>query len=142
MLPEAIKLRRTIILEQQVLEEVAYKLDFEHRASYLYVYATGNNDSIETCLGLWKDTFAEAKAHNYNKILVEKKMEGINSISEIREAINELADHIDNEYIAFIDNHPEHRQINRLTEMSASNVGLQVKFFSTIGEAKEWLLLK
>jgi hypothetical protein len=120
----------------------SYTLEFEHRQSYLHAVATGKRESIETCKEVWERILAEGKKNNFKKYLVEKEFDELGTISELKGLMRELSEHIDDEYIAYIDTNTENKKTLRLAEMSASNLGLEIKFFTSIGEAKEWLLLQ
>ncbi len=119
-----------------------YSLRFEHRISYLYAVTIGKRVNKESCKEIWKQVITECKLKQYNKILYERKIQGIGKVSDLREIVSDLSKYIDGEYIALLDNNPDHYQMNRLAEISASNLGLNVKFYTSIGEAKEWLLLQ
>ena len=116
-------------------------LVIEHKQNYLHAIASGKREN-DSCTQIWRAILSECKSINCNKILYERKLEGIGTVTELREMILDLSDLIEDEYIAFVDDTEEHFQTNRLAEMVASNLNLNVKFCTSLGEAKEWLLLK
>ncbi len=119
-----------------------YSLTFEHRQKYLYAKATGKRESIQTCKKVWKQILTEGKKNQYKKYLVEKNFDELGTIREIKELMLELSEEIEDEIFAYIDYNPENFQTIKLAEISASNIGIEMKFFNSIGEAKEWLLLQ
>ncbi len=124
-------------------DQNTYSIKFEHRKTYLYASKLGKQINSETCKESWKQILNESQKNQYQKILVEIEDVGdIGTIPEIREMIIELSDLIDDKSIAIINTQAQNFKTIRFAEMSATNLGLQVKFYTSVGEAKEWLLLQ
>lgn len=119
-----------------------YNIEFEHRPKYLYALVSGKDDSLEITRSYWQKMLDECRTHGFNKLLVEENLEGSLSMHEVYEFASEyLQMGFHNILIAFVDRHPEQRQLNRFGELVATNRGGRIRVFDSVSDAKQWLLI-
>lgn len=122
--------------------EKPYDIRFEHRPEYLYVYVSGEKDSIEISTRYWSEIAAECRKKDYKKVLVEEDIsEAIVSVLELYQLASELPKYgFAGIYIAFVDRFIEQNELNEFVKLVAANRGLKGCIFNDVEEAKKWLL--
>jgi hypothetical protein len=122
-------------------EKKSYKISFEQREGYLYVYGNAKQDSFDTSLGFWMDIATYCKENNISKVLVEEDFGTDNSMMDTYEIMiqGQKVGFIGVK-VAFVDRQPDHMDTNLFAETVAQNRGLIAKVFSNVEEAEKWLL--
>jgi hypothetical protein len=122
-------------------EKKPYKINFEQREGYLYVYGQATRDSFDTSLGFWMEIATYCKENNVSKVLVEEDFGTDNSMMDTYEImIQGQKIGFIGVKVAFVDRHPNHMDTNLFAETVALNRGLIAKVFSNVQEAEKWLL--
>lgn len=118
-----------------------YRLTFEHRPEYLYVYVEGQEDSYEISRAYWQEIAGECKDKKYKRALV---VEDIVESGTIAEAYQLCSEFPQMGYIgikvAFVDRYSEQSEENQFGELVAVNRGINVKTFNDVEDAEKWLL--
>lgn len=117
-----------------------YRIRFEHRPAYLYVYVSGEHDSLSISLGFWREIAAECQNAQAGKILIEEDIEESVSMVEMYQIAAEIPKMgFTNSLIAFVDRFLEQQALNEFGELVATNRGLRAKVFNNVTEAEKWL---
>lgn len=135
-------------MEEMIVKEISqketklYKIKFENRPQYLYVYVEGEKNRFEIGKKYWSEILAECQKSNYEKVLVEENISGNISAAEMYEIATRVSNlGFGNILLAFVDCQLEHHTLNRFGELVANNRGLKVKIFNNFTEAEQWLLM-
>lgn len=123
-------------------ETKLYKIRFENRSKYLYVYVEGEKNRYEIGKKYWLEVLAECRKNNHQKVLVEENIGENTSASEMYEIATKVSNlGFGNILLAFVDCQPDHHSLNRFGELVATNRGLKAKVFNNFTEAEQWLLM-
>jgi hypothetical protein len=120
---------------------VPYELVFHQNPTYLHAVATGRN-SKENVAGYVEEVIRECTARNCRTVLIEERLEGprlgtLAVFDLISKGANRLRAAVDT--VAYVD-------VNRrgdlmlFAETVAVNRSFPMKVFSTVADAKNWLL--
>lgn len=117
-----------------------YNIEFEHRPDYLYVYVSGEQDSLEISRSYWLEIAAECQKSKCSKILIVEDIEGSVTTTEAYQLATEIPQMgFFGVRIAFVDRYLEQQEINQFAEIVATNRGLRAKIFNAVEEAEKWL---
>jgi hypothetical protein len=120
----------------------AYALRVENKGNYLYVTVTGDNtpENVARYLSEVRDACAE---HGCANVLIEENLRGPSlAPSIIFTIITEAATRVWPvvQRIAYIDTNPAHQtETLQFVETVAVNRGVNIRFFSRVAEAEQWL---
>jgi hypothetical protein len=118
-----------------------YRIAFEHRSQYLYVYVSGEHDSYEISRRYWLEVADECAKTGHKKVLIEEDIEETVSIAEVYQLASELPQMgFQGVRVAFFDRFAEHEDLNQFAELVATNRGLLARVFNNLEEAENWLL--
>lgn len=118
-----------------------YKIEFENRPEYLYAFVTAERETKEMSLAIWEEILQERSRDKCGKILVEQDIPEIDvTYFEKYECVNKLVPELMRIDVAFVDKYREQMELNKFTELVATNRGLSVKVFNNFNEAEKWLL--
>jgi hypothetical protein len=116
-----------------------YQLTFEDRNTYLYVRLTGE-DSFAASLSYWNKIADQAKLRGCEKMLIHENLVGKVAESEMGEIIRDLLPSgLAEIQIAFFDENVEDAAINALGQTLAVDRGANVKIFTSLDDAKDWI---
>ena len=121
--------------------EKPYRLTFEHRPSYLYVYVEGEEDSYEISARYWREIADVCKANKFTKVLIVEDIVANGTIADAYQLSAELPQmgYLGIK-VAFVDKYLEQQELNLFGELTAVNRGINAKVFNDIDEAEKWLL--
>ena len=121
--------------------EKTYKITFEHRPEYLYAFVTAERETHEMSEAIWEEILKECSQDKCGKILLEQDIPEIDiTYFEKYECVNKLIPELMRIDVAFADKYVEQLELNKFTELVATNRGLTVKVFINFEEAEKWLL--
>jgi hypothetical protein len=121
---------------------MSYKLTVESKSNYLHVAVQGDN-SPQSVLAYLSEVRNKCVEHGCSNVLIEENLQGprLNTL-QIFEVLREAIASAPPLFlrIAYVDINPEHdRAAMGFAEDVAVNRGINVKIFSSIIEAENWL---
>jgi hypothetical protein len=123
-------------------DAVEYVFKLEQRAGYLHAKVSGNNDAA-TVMRYLKDVYDACLREECPRVLIEESLEGPGlSVAEVFGVIAKASEQVWPvvQQIAYVDTNPLHDFAKmQFAEVVASNRGVNVRVFSSIRYAKEWL---
>jgi hypothetical protein len=119
-----------------------YDLAFIQKPGYLLAKVTGETDSLEISHQYWIEIITEIEKYQPKKLMVWENFKTDISTLELFTLVKEICNyqqflHI---RIAFVDEHLDQYDRNKLGEMIATNRGFTCRVFSSFEEAESWLL--
>ena len=123
---------------------MSYELFLQEKENYLHFQVTGENQP-DTVRGYLADILKECMKRGTTWILVEENLRGPGlSVLDIfrisAEGTQNANGHL--RRVAYVDSNPDHSYANmKFATTVASNRGLNVRMFSSVKEAEEWLRL-
>jgi hypothetical protein len=119
-----------------------YNLTFEQKPGYLFASVTGDTDSMEISQRYWTEIAAEIEKSQPKKLMVWESFNTNISTQELFTLVSEICKfqqflHI---RVAFVDEHLDQYDRNKLGEMIATNRGFCCRVFTSIHETEHWLL--
>lgn len=118
-----------------------YKLEFERRQRYLYVFVEVYNFNYQNLREYLARIAKVARSFPGRPVLVEKIEAKQLSTVDAFHLVSELPSlGFNNLKVAIVDHSEANDDINRFVETVAINRGLNIKSFSKIDAAEEWLL--
>ncbi len=119
----------------------AYELRFEQHPQYLLARVRGAEDSLEISVAYWQRVAAEAIGRGAERLMVIENFPNNASTVDMMSVGRFLAElGLQNIRIAFVDEHPDQLDRNRVGELVAVNRGLTGKVFADFATAEDWLL--
>lgn len=121
--------------------EKPYQITFTHHPEYLYAFVTAEKETQEMSVAIWEEILKECGQDKYGKILVEQDIPEVDiTYFEKYECVNRLIPELMRIDVAFADKYIEQLELNKFTELVATNRGLTVKVFTNVKKAEKWLL--
>jgi hypothetical protein len=118
-----------------------YRISFENRSGYLYVYVSGEHDSYEISRRYWQEVADQCARLKAAKVLIEEDIPEVISMGEMYQLASEIPElGFFGIRIAFVDRYIEHQDLNQFGELVAVNRGLHGKIFNDLDAAEKWLL--
>lgn len=121
---------------------MSYVLRLENKGAYLHITVTGDNtpENVANYLSEVRDKCVE---HQCSTVLIEENLRGPSlAPSIVFSIITEAATRVwpSVQRIAYIDTNPAHQtETLQFAETVAVNRGVNIRFFSRIAEAEQWL---
>ncbi len=121
---------------------MSYVLRLENKGAYLHITVTGDNtpENVANYLSEVRDKCVE---HQCSTVLIEENLRGPSlAPSIVFSIITEAATRVWPivKRIAYIDTNPAHQtETLQFAETVAVNRGVNIRFFSRIAEAEQWL---
>jgi hypothetical protein len=122
---------------------MSYKITITQKPTYLHIIITGQL-SEENVLRYFEEIHRECTARNCFRILIEESLDGPRlNVIKVLELVSEESNKSGGlfEAIAYVDVNAMGDSM-KFIENVAVNRGLPVKVFSTVANAKKWLLNK
>ena len=117
-----------------------YRLIFEERDNYLYVFVAGPKDSAEVSIRFWTEIHKKTTALGTQKLLVEEDFPNQISTIDMFESANFVCETFRGKIkIAHVDARLSHIDLNSFGETVAVNRGLDAAVFDNIEDAIKWL---
>ena len=117
-----------------------YKISFEPRPEYLYVYVSGDEDNYEISHQYWMEVAEHCRRTMCKKVLIEEDIKETASMADVYRLASELPNMgFLGVRIAFYDRFAAHQDLNEFGELVAVNRGLHGKIFNDFDEAEKWL---
>ncbi len=121
--------------------EKAYTISFDEKPEYLYAHVKCDSFSVEIAFDYLRDVFAECRELQYTKILIKREIPYILSPEENLTVAKKLAEmDIKELKIAIADPRLANREANKLSADASRGLGIRVRVYSTVPEARRWLL--
>lgn len=118
-----------------------YRITFERRPAYLYVYVGGEHDNYEISREFWLEIAEMSRQTGYPKVLVEEDIPQAVSMSDMFRLASELPQMgFRGVRVAFFDRYAAQNELNEFGELVAVNRGMTGKIFNDLMTAEEWLL--
>lgn len=118
-----------------------YKISFDYRPEYLYVYVSGERDNYEISKQYWQEIADECSRNKVRRVLIVEDIDESTSIADVYQVGAEISQMgFFGIRIAFVDSHIGHHDLNQFGEMVALNRGLYGKVFNDPAEAEKWLV--
>lgn len=122
--------------------KMSYTLTVENKTNYLHVTVEGKNSS-ENVLKYLAEVQDKCLQHKCPNVLIEEHLTGPGlSTFTIYDVIAEASQRVHPNifHIAYVDLNPEHNMRDlKFAENVAVNRSVNVKIFSTVTEAEQWL---
>lgn len=119
----------------------SYRISFEYRPEYLYVYVSGEHDSYEISLRYWREIADECSKNEVKKVLIDEDIPEAISMGEMYRLASEIPQlGFFGIRIAFVDRYIEQQDSNEFGELVAQNRGMYGKIFNDFNAAETWLL--
>ena len=119
-----------------------YQLTVEEKSGYAHFRITGTN-TPDAVRGYLEDVYQTSMRNKYTAILIEEDLQGPSlGLFDIFAIVNEgsARDFGVPHRIAYIDMNPEHSRADMaFAETAAVNRGMNMRLFSTVAEAEQWL---
>jgi hypothetical protein len=121
---------------------VEYVFKVERKAGYLHAKVSGDNDpaAVARYLG---DVYDACLREKCPRVLIEEALEGPGlSVAEVFGVVEKASERVwpAVQQIAYVDTNPLHDFTKmQFAEVVASNRGVNVRVFSSVRNAKEWL---
>ena len=119
-----------------------YVFKLERIADYLHAKVSGNNDPATVSRYL-KDVYDACLRERCPRVLVEETLEGPGlSVAEVFGVVAKASEQVWPvvQQIAYVDTNPLHDFTKmQFAEVVASNRGVNVRIFSSVRNAKQWL---
>jgi hypothetical protein len=122
---------------------MSYKLTITQKPTYLHIIVTGQL-SEENVLRYFEEIHRECTTRNCFRILIEESLDGPRlSVTNVLELVSEESSKSRGLFkaIAYVDVNAVGDSM-KFIENAAVNRGLPVRVFSTVANAKKWLLNK
>ncbi|KAA9345861.1 hypothetical protein [Adhaeribacter soli] len=118
-----------------------YTLTFENKPGYLLAKVSGEADSLEIPRQFWKEITAEVDKRKPMSLLVWEDFQTMVSTQELFTLVSELCEYkqFQGLRVAFVDEHFEQLNRNKLGEMIATNRGFTCWVCARLEEAEQWL---
>lgn len=117
-----------------------YRINFELRPDYLYVYVEGDHDSYEISMSFWREIARECEARGSERVLIDENILENVSLGEMYKVASEIPSMFSGIAIAFYDRRADQADVNEFGELVAQNRGVIGRFFAEFDEAEKWLL--
>ena len=130
-----------IAMAQKFSFNLPYTLTFENKPGYLLAKVSGGTDSLEISRRFWKEIAAEVDKRKPTCLLVWEDFQTMVSTQELFTLVSELFEYKQFQIlrVAFVDEHFEQLDRNKLGEMIATNRGFTCRVCSRREEAEQWL---
>jgi hypothetical protein len=121
---------------------MSYELTVQQKVGYLHIKVMGDN-SPQTVRGYLADAYVACVQRHCSSLLIEEELRGPGlSVLDIYQIVSEGSQrtwpHV--RRIAYVDVNKEHSSANlHFAETVATNRRVNVRLFSTVEEAEEWL---
>ncbi len=120
-----------------------YEINFEQRAEYLFVYVSGDKDSLEISRQYWREIADECQRIKCSKLLIVEDIKEVVSMTEMYQIASEIPSlGFSGVRMAFVDQYIEQHTLNEFGEIVATNRGIHGKIFNSVEAAEKWLLAK
>src|SRR5687767_8660399 len=114
-----------------------YRIRFEQRPEYLYVWVEGEHDSYTISMSYWQEVARECKSRGSRRVLIDENILENVSLGEAYQVASEIPSLFTGIAIAFYDRRAEQAHVNEFGELVAQNRGVIGRFFADIDEAEE-----
>ncbi len=122
-------------------DQKTYKLHFENREKYLYVFVEGEIVTKESAISFYREIFSKCEELGFIKVLIEENFKNQIPISDLFEVANFMAIASRGKTkIAHVDRQEKDHELNKFAETVAVNRGIYGKTFINSEEAEKWLL--
>lgn len=122
--------------------DTPYSFTVDEKPSYLHVKVDGQNNR-PTVLKYLSDTYDACMQRGHSVVLIEENLRGPGfSVGEIYAIIAEAAGKFAGgiRQVAYVDTNPEHQDSRmKFAETVARNRAINVRMFSNVGDAEQWL---
>ena len=108
--------------------------------SSIYVYYTGPKDSLEVSTKILEQIGREAERRDASKVLMEEDFPNQVTTTEMHAVCEVMVKALRRcKKVAHVDRQPLDMELNRFGGTVAVNRRLQIRAFSTLRDAEEWL---
>lgn len=122
--------------------EVPYRLEFENRPGYFYIYIKCGRLDLKTTKAIVREGAKELNKTAYKKVLVELDVDKRLSTADIFWLAAGFPDLGLEEYrFAVVDARLEHEASNDFADAAARSNEIRRRTFTSIEEAEQWLAL-
>ena len=122
-------------------EPVPYRISFDYRPEYLFVYVSGETDTLEISRRYWRQIADECSGSKVKKVLIEEDFPEAISMNEMYQLASEIPTMgFYGIRMAFVDSHLDQQHLNEFGELVANNRGIFGRIFSNRAAAEKWLL--
>ena len=118
---------------------MSYEVTIKERDAFVHATVTGTS-SVDALRGFLDEVLAECKRLDHSRVLIEERLIGTLDIDEIYAVASESARNSLGEYHAVALVADEVGDAAYFAETVASNRGMPVRLFATVGQAEKWLL--
>lgn len=119
-----------------------YVFNVERKAGYLHAKVSGDNDPAHVIRYL-RDVYNACLREKCPRVLIEEALEGPGlGVAEVFGVVEKASEQVWPvvQQIAYVDTNPRHDFTKmQFAEVVAANRGVNVRVFSSIRNAKEWL---
>lgn len=118
-----------------------YSLSFDEKPQYLFVRVKCESFTIEIALEYLREVINECRELQYTRIMIERDVSIMLPAGKSTFVAEQLATmDVDGLRIAVVDPRPENRELNRFSAAASRGLGIKVRAYSNIPDARRWLL--
>ena len=118
-----------------------YSLTYDEKPKYLYAHVKSDTFTEEIALDYLREVIAECHELQYERILIERDIPIILSPAKIQLVAEQIATmNTKGLKIALVDPRPENRELNRFAAAASRGLGTKVRAYSTVPDARRWLV--
>ena len=126
------------------MTEKEYRIQFTHEKDHLYVLVSGDRVNVGIARQYWQDIDDERRKNNWNKILIEDRVEGRLTFAEYHEMGLAIADMgFRGCKVAYVDRNIglDRNVLNAVLHAQTvlTNRGMTGKVFDNVDDARKWL---
>jgi hypothetical protein len=118
-----------------------YAVTFEYHEKFIYVLVKGTQYDYGLIKSYFQDILRECEACDCKQILIEEDICDSAPLVDIYKISSELSEMgFAKIRIAFVDRHPDQKELNTFAQIIANSYGLDSRVFDNVTEAEEWLV--
>ena len=118
-----------------------YSLSFDEKPKYLYAHIKSDGFTVEVAVDYLREVINECRELQYTRIMIERDVAIMLPAAKNTFVAEQLATmDVEGLRIAVVDPRPENRELNRFSAAASRGLGIKVRAYSNIPDARRWLL--
>ena len=118
-----------------------YSLSFDEKPKYLYAHIRSDRFSVEVAIDYLREVINECRELQYTRIMIERDVSIMLPAAKNTFVAEQLATmDVEGLRIAVVDPRTENRELNRFSAAASRGLGIKVRAYSNIPDARRWLL--
>ena len=118
-----------------------YSLAYDEKPKYLYAHIKSDGFTVEVAVDYLREVINECRELQYTRIMIERDVAIMLPAAKNTFVAEQLAKmDVEGLRIAVVDPRPENRELNRFSAAASRGLGIKVRAYSNIPDARRWLL--